>query len=706
MKAENIDPKGKLEKESKEKLVKLLVQNRNSLVQKEMQLNNLKAEISSIHNSKTWKLWLVYRSIKNFILNPLNYIPIYRINRQNLVYRNAEIETWEKKLPLVSVVIPCFNYGHFLENCIESLKRQTLNRLEIIVVDDGSTNPETKKVLKKIEKQGVLVIYQENNGVSVARNIGINEARGKYVCCIDPDDYFEPTYLEKCLWLLETNLNIGFAFSWAKLFDGSDEVWKTIDFDIGSALGINTTSVSAVMRKSAWMEVGGYKSNISYEDWELWISLGEVGWGGKVIEEPLFLYRIHNESKTSEDIKRHSETMTQIRELHKELYRSHGRLKLRKVPKQWPQPSQFNLDAISKDIYPKKIAVFVPWVVRGGADKVLLDILRELKKKDFEFVIFTTLLEKSDWISKYSEITKEVFDLHNFLDPAYWELFCMNYLTKNKISKIVISQSRWSYSFAAMFKEVNPKTKVLDIIKNGSIHGHSDLSKLFDHVINQTVVPSDIVSKEIVSNGVLEEQVKIINDGINLEEFKPPKEIDILNSKINLGFTPESKIITFLGRFSDEKDPLLFLSIAKLFSKNHEIKFVLVGEGPLHNILKRKIKNAKLTNVLLLPFRENVSPILNATDILVNTSKIEGVPLTLMEALAQNVPAIAPNVGGVSSLLPKEFIVFERNAEAFYYKILEILERKPENKLLREIAVKKADIKNTAIEFAKLLNED
>lgn len=98
-----------------------------------------------------------------------------------------------KSVSNVTVVIPCFNDGAFINQALQSVLNQTLKPDQIIVVDDGS-NTATKTILEAIKHNDVKVVYQSNYGVSVARNVGIDLAKTEYILTLDADDYFNGTF--------------------------------------------------------------------------------------------------------------------------------------------------------------------------------------------------------------------------------------------------------------------------------------------------------------------------------------------------------------------------------------------------------------------------------------------------------------------------------------------------------------------------------
>ena len=129
-----------------------------------------------------------------------------------------------KNSPLVSIIIPCYNYGQYVEEAIDSVLNQTIKNIEIIVVDDGSTDPNTIKILKNLKKPKTKIIHQENQTQAIARNNGIKISKGKYICCLDADDKLEPTYLEECIIRMEME-NLDVCSTWLREFEDSDGIW-------------------------------------------------------------------------------------------------------------------------------------------------------------------------------------------------------------------------------------------------------------------------------------------------------------------------------------------------------------------------------------------------------------------------------------------------------------------------------------------------
>lgn len=226
--------------------------------------------------------------------------------------------------PLVSVVIPCYNMGEFVMETVDSVLKQTYQNIEIIVVNDGSTDKGTVNVLSKINDPKIQVIHTENQGLPAARNNGIKIAKGEYVLPLDADDMIESTYIEKAVRVLEKNPKVGFVTPWIKAFGIVEWMAERPKFDLVQSLAENMTCVASLIRKTCLDEIGGYDEKMrgGYEDWDLWIRIGAKGWEGEVVPEPLFLYRQRPDSmvRTSNKADNRAKLIRQLISNNRELY--------------------------------------------------------------------------------------------------------------------------------------------------------------------------------------------------------------------------------------------------------------------------------------------------------------------------------------------------------------------------------------------------
>jgi len=129
-------------------------------------------------------------------------------------------------MPTVSVIIPCFNQGHFLAESIGSVLASDHDDLEIIVVDDGSTDPTTITLLEQLAYPKTRLLRQENRGLAAARNYGITEAHGSYILPLDADDRIGPQYISQAVAALEADQHLGIIYCRAEKFGAEEGPWQ------------------------------------------------------------------------------------------------------------------------------------------------------------------------------------------------------------------------------------------------------------------------------------------------------------------------------------------------------------------------------------------------------------------------------------------------------------------------------------------------
>jgi glycosyltransferase involved in cell wall biosynthesis len=202
---------------------------------------------------------------------------------------------------LISVIVPCYNQGNYLKETIQSALGSTYRPLEIIIINDGSTDNslEIAKELEALHAE-VRVLDQINAGVTKARNVGIGAARGEYILPLDGDDLIAPDYIEKGLAVLSARPEVKVVYCQAEKFNESmRKPWKLKPFSLSQLAKDNMIFVSALYRKSDAQEVGGYSEDMHMgrEDWEFWIKMLKNG--GEVIRLPEigFFYRLTPTSK-------------------------------------------------------------------------------------------------------------------------------------------------------------------------------------------------------------------------------------------------------------------------------------------------------------------------------------------------------------------------------------------------------------------------
>ncbi|WP_158827639.1 glycosyltransferase family 2 protein [Mucilaginibacter lacusdianchii] len=228
--------------------------------------------------------------------------------------------------PIVSVIIPFYNASETIMEAVESVWLYPNKEVyEIIIINDGSTQPEATLLLEKLGQDGCRVIHQENKGQAVARNVGLKAAKGRYILFLDSDNKIRPDYIIKGIAALDANQDIGVIYGKPIFFGATTKPrFVTAAFDLNKLLAGNYIDLCAIVRKKAIDEIGGFDEHpeVGHEDYDLWIRIVKAGWKMHFIDSELFYYRINNTSHSSEfqQQERYLRMMTYLMSKHADLY--------------------------------------------------------------------------------------------------------------------------------------------------------------------------------------------------------------------------------------------------------------------------------------------------------------------------------------------------------------------------------------------------
>jgi glycosyltransferase involved in cell wall biosynthesis len=224
----------------------------------------------------------------------------------------------------VACVLTTYNYGQYLGQAIDSLLAQSRPIDQIIVVDDGSTD--NSAAVAKSYGRRVQLLEQPNSGVVIARNNGAKMASSDYLFFLDADDRLRPTYVAKLLSAMASarQSEVAVAYCDFDYFGTDTGRVRACSWNAKKLLYRNYIIGAALMTKQAFDAVGGYSlelnQKVSFEDWDLWLSMLEAGYKGVYVPESLFEYRLHGHGRNGPALQRRSEMEQRLRRRHAELY--------------------------------------------------------------------------------------------------------------------------------------------------------------------------------------------------------------------------------------------------------------------------------------------------------------------------------------------------------------------------------------------------
>lgn len=251
--------------------------------------------------------------------------PVFSRWVMDFLMAEACVQPASAQPPVVSVIIPCHNYGEFLEESVNSVLMQTFTAWELIIINDGSTDNThevAQELLGRHPEHAIRYFRQERRGIVQPRNRAATLARGEFILPLDADDLIAPQFLEKTVATLRAQPSFGYVSTKALFFGSVNGIWPTEPFVWANLLFTNQQTNTTLYRKRMWQDIGGDEERMihGYMDWEFWIRATKRGWAGTQLDEPLFFYRRKANSVVMRAKERDVAIKEQIVRLHPDVY--------------------------------------------------------------------------------------------------------------------------------------------------------------------------------------------------------------------------------------------------------------------------------------------------------------------------------------------------------------------------------------------------
>lgn len=217
------------------------------------------------------------------------------------------------------VVVTCYNLGSLLLEALDSVYVQSRQAAEVLIVDDGSTDGQTIRILETIEARGTCVVRASHKGVAAARNHGISLIGTDYVLLLDGDDVLAPECIETMAGALDEHQGLAFVTSGIRSFGDIISTWMPPECTPGAALTRGGPHISSLFRRRLWEAAGGFDESLeNYEDTDFWIKAMRAGLRGTVLPSYLLNYRVRRNSRYAQAVvqERHASVKRTLFERH------------------------------------------------------------------------------------------------------------------------------------------------------------------------------------------------------------------------------------------------------------------------------------------------------------------------------------------------------------------------------------------------------
>jgi glycosyltransferase involved in cell wall biosynthesis len=599
-------------------------------------------------------------------------------------------DTWR---PLVSVIIPFYNRPKYLKDTLASLEAQTTKDFEIILVNDGSDEPESLELLSQLRNHDrICVLDCTNRGPAAARNIGARWARSELILFLDSDDLLDAGALEQMCWTIARYPEVAFVYSGVVHF-GDIEAICYDEFDAGRLQRENYLAVTCVIRRKVFLELGGFDPALGdlHEDYDFWLRLVERGYRGKLLREPLFKYRRHGSSLSTARIRNSagaSELAESVVTRHLATRERPDRLKSalemasdeligrvaaavrgmlpRSIPaERYRRPNLPNL-FVPERWSGEKISILylIPFFHVGGAEVFDLRIFSCLPRDRFRIILVACEQPEGPWYNEFKNAVDEIFCLENMGDGQEGKMAFLRHLMVAKCIDVVFNRNTcYGYELAATWPAVSNQVRYVDLLH---LHAFGEdwvraSAEYHDKLDLRYVITEDLLEYAVKQYALTRERFKVLYFGMDPEEI--PDETTRLGRRARireeLSFPSSAFVVGFVGRLADQKDPVRWLNVAAHIAKRRsDAVFLVVGGGEEETLERCKRAAAKLGltgKVHFVGYQRDAAHYTAAIDVLLLTSKFEGLPLVLLEALAHGCPAVSSDVGGVRECLTPEF---------------------------------------------------
>ena len=309
-----------------------------------------------------------------------------------------------------------------------------------------------------------------------------------------------------------------------------------------------------------------------------------------------------------------------------------------------------------------RVLILHPYLVAGGAETVILNLLTYIDRERFDAHLVTTeggqntpAWMHDPWLDKFAAQVPSIFRMPSFLERAYFLRFLVDFVESRRIDVLLISISVFGYRALSELRARRPDMAVVDLLHAEGPYARIDqitVASWYRELLDLRVVTTETVrSVQVSKYGESPERIRVIPNGVDTQVALDPARHPRGSFRQTIGVGDDVAMVLFFGRIADEKQPLHIVEVAELLRARDDIRFVVIGDGPEKPELLEVVSERDLGNLIILPPQEDVVAAIADADLVLFPSKREGLPMSGIEAMAMAKPVVASRVPGWSDLV-------------------------------------------------------
>ena len=605
--------------------------------------------------------------------------------------------------PAVSIVTPVYNIGPILRETARTVVGQSLQQWEWLIVNDGSSDPETLTILAEYRQSDPrirVIDHEQNKGISAARNTGYQAARAGVVVQLDGDDLLEPTAIEKWLWFLTSYPEYGFANSYSLGFGARTYLWRGGFQRERAFLQQNQISPNAMVRKDVHAAVGGYDESLrqGLEDWEFWLRCAAAGhWGGTIAEHLVWYRRRASHGDHWPNLQGPAQIAAfrdqVLRRRYPRLWEENGFPQIQPHPHRAYDPLPDALpcaNLLHKDR--PRLLLIAPWLRWGGADQFNLDLVHGLIGRGWNVSIAATGNDDHAWLPLFAAATPDIFILQRFLRLVDYPRFLRYLIASRQVDAVLVSNSDLGYQLLPYLRAHFPALPLLDYChmeeEDWRHGGYPRMAIDYQELLDLSIVSSQHLKQWMVERGAQPDKVAVCHINVDTQRWQPDEQARA-GVRRELALHESIPLILYAARLTPQKQPqVLAKTLLSLRRQGVSFAAAVAGDGPQMEWLRAFVRRQGLAAQVRLPgavSQERMRQLLAAADIFFLPSQMEGIALSIYEAMACGLAVVGADVGGQRELVTPECGVLvgragEEDEAAQYAAILADLLRNPQRR--------------------------